>query len=448
MNQVSQAGAPNAREVALKALLAIDRGAPAKEALDAALASSRLNRLDRALCTELVYGVTRRRLTLDYELSLLLTPPGAKLSPRIRNLLRLGLYQLRYLSRVPPYAAVSESVALARRGGGEGAARLVNAVLRRALREPPPPPPSLAVATSHPEWLVERWVRRLGEEEARALLEANNATPPLVVRVNRLRTSPPVLMEALAKEGVQARPGRWCPDSLILEDGPPVAELRAFRAGMFTVQDESSMLAVMALDPRPGQMVLDIAAAPGGKASYCAERMGDRGHVVANDVDRERARLIEATARRLGLRSLAISVADARQLPAMFGGRCDRVLADVPCSGLGVLARRPDLRWRKGPEDLQRLPAFQLELVQAAARCLRPGGALVYSTCSTEPEENEGVVEALLRSEPGLRLDDLGPYLPPSLGASGSGMLQLWPHRHGTDGFFLARIVRQGGAEV
>jgi 16S rRNA (cytosine967-C5)-methyltransferase len=412
----------------------------AREALDLQLRRARLSAPDRSLATELVYGVTRRRLSLDHEIDRLTA--GRRLEAALRAALRLGLYQLRHLGRVPSYAVLNETVELARRYGHEGTARLANAVLRRALAEGPPEPPSLAVASSHPEWLVRRWVERLGEEEARALLEADNAVPPAAVRVNRLRTSPEALARALAAEGAKVRPGRWCPEALHVVSGPPPSELKAFRRGMFTIQGEASMLAALALDPRPGELVLDVAAAPGGKATHVAERMGDRGQVVANEVEPRRARQVEAAVRRLGLRSVAIRQGDARTLPEAFAGRCDRVLADLPCSGLGVLARRPDLRWRKVEPDLPRLGALQAELLDAAAACVRPGGALLFSTCSTEPEEGEEVVRAFLAGHPEFEASPLGPRLPPGLDGAGP-TLRLWPHRHGTDGFFLARFERR-----
>lgn len=391
--------------------------------------------------TELVYGVTRRRLTLDHEIDGL--SHVRRLSPALRASLRLGLYQIRHLQRVPSYAALHEAVEQARRHGHEGTARLANALLRRALAVGPPAAPSVAVATSHPAWLVDRWTARLGADDARQLLDSDNARPPVTLRVNRLRTSPRALAQALSSDGVETRPGRWCPEALEALDGPPPARLRSFRAGMFSLQGEASMLAARALEPRPGQRVLDVAAAPGGKATHLAELIGDRGEVVANEVDPRRAELVAAGARRLGLRAVAVRCGDARHLPQELAGRCDRVLADLPCSGLGVLARRPDLRWHKTEADLARLAGLQSELLDAAAACVGPGGLLVYSTCSTEPEEGEQVVDAFLQRHPDFEPSPLGCVLGDACDAA-AWQMRLWPHRHGTDGFFIARFGRRG----
>jgi 16S rRNA (cytosine967-C5)-methyltransferase len=324
---------------------------------------------------------------------------------------------------------VAEAVAQARRHGHAGTAALVNAVLRRAAAEPAPEPPDLPTASSHPKWLVDRWLRRLGREETEALLAADNQPPKVVLRANLTRTTREELRQALAEEGVTAVPGRHAPEALVLQ-GAAVPELAVLAAGYCTVQDEASMLAARALQPQPGWTCLDVAAAPGGKATHLAELMGDQGVVLANDLDPQRARLIQAAARRLRLKSVRVRAADARTLPRNWAGRCDGVLADLPCSGLGTLARRPDLRWRKGEADLRALPRLQRELLEAAAACVKPGGVLVYSTCSTEPEENEDVVEGFLAAHPDFRPE----------GAA----TRLWPHRDGTDGFYVARMRRGG----
>ncbi|MFO7173163.1 MAG: 16S rRNA (cytosine(967)-C(5))-methyltransferase RsmB [Bacillota bacterium] len=450
-----------AREVALRALVRIEvDGAYANLALDQALSRWALpDPRDRALATELVYGVTRRRGTLDWALGQVASRPLADLTPWIRNILRQGAYQLLYLDRIPASAVIHEAVELAKRYGHPGVAGFVNAVLRglqRRLPELPFPDPErdpagyLEVAESAPRWLVERWLGEYGPEEARALLAAMNQPPPLTARVNRLRTDREALIQRLAAEGVTAQPTRYSPDGVVLTGVASAASLEALpshREGLFTVQDESSMLVAPVVDPRPGETVLDIAAAPGGKSTHLAERMGDQGRVVAVDLHPHKIALIEAAAKRLGLRSVEPVCADGRTVGRLFAGRADRVLCDLPCSGLGTLARRPDARWRKRPEDIPTLAALQLELLRAAAQALRPGGVLVYSTCTITREENLAVVEAFLAEHPDFRPDDLTPFLPEALrGEPGvqEGWIQLLPHRHGTDGFFIARLVRRG----
>lgn len=446
-----------ARSVALGALHAIDtRGAFTALALDQALGRHPLPGRDRALATELVYGTVRRLNTLDWALNQVARRPVAELDPWVRAVLRQGAYQLIYLDRVPPRAAVHEAVELARRRAGPGAARFVNGVLRGLQRLLPLAYPDrsqdltqhLTLVHSIPEWLVERWVAQLGESEAEALLAALNRSRGVSVRVNRLRADREQAQAALAALGVTAEPTRFSPDGLVL--GGVAAEaslgrLGPFNDGWITPQDEAAMLVAPIVDPAPGQFVIDVAAAPGGKTTHLAERMGDRGRVVAMDIHAHKLRLVEAACRRLGLTSVETVVADARTAGERYGGQADAVLVDAPCSGLGTLAHRPDARWQKRAADIADLARIQSELLAAAARAVRPGGTLVYSTCTTEPAENQGVIEAFLAVEPAFALQDLRPWLPEALAGAATactGCLQLWPHRHGTDGFFIARLQR------
>ena len=440
------------RDAALRALLEIEAGVPPARALDAALRGVGDPR-ERALATELAYGVTRQRGALDALLAPFCHRGLAGLDPAVSCVLRLGAYQLRHLDRVPAYAAVQTSVDLLRRHGPPAAAGLVNAVLRRleaAPRGPEAPPPgddleALAVASSHPAWLVRRWAARLGRAETEALLASNNRRPGVCLRPNALRTDAAGLLAELAGSGIRGRPGRWLPEAVILERGGAPGDLPALRQGRCTVQGEASMLVAHVAAPRPGDLCLDVAAAPGGKATHLAEWMGDRGTVVANDIDGRRAQLCVEAAARLGLRAVQPHSADARRLPEAFGGRCDVVVADVPCTGLGTLASRPDLRWRKQEADIATVAALQAEILGAAAACVKPGGILVYSTCTTEPEENELVVADLLGSHPEFQPLDLRGRIPAALADSPSaqaGLLRLWPHVHGTDGFFIAGLRR------
>jgi 16S rRNA (cytosine967-C5)-methyltransferase len=442
---------PSARDVAVAVLSRVDSGgAFANLLLHRSLADAHLSSADAALATELVLGVLRQRGRIDWTLQAAAAHPLAELPARIRAILRSGCYQLLFLSRVPPRAAIHEAVDLAKRYGHAGTAGLVNAVLRRIASEGERPlPPAidaaarLAVEHSHPEWLVRRWIDRLGLPEAAALCAANNRPAPLFVRLNLMRAAREALVARLRSGGatVAATP---LPEGLEVREGFPERE-RMAAEGLLTVQDLGAMLVTHVLDPQPGEIVIDACAAPGGKATHIAERMGNSGRVLACDVH---AGKLAATARRAAVTGAAIiepHAHDARALGEAFPALADRVLVDAPCTGLGVVRRRPDIKWRVRAHDLGAMAALQLEILTGAAGAVRPGGVLVYSVCTTEPEEGDGVVTAFLRARPDFSPDppgDLPPGLEPTGGAD-SGMMSVWPHRQGTDGFYIARFSRR-----
>lgn len=455
--------AVGAREVALLALRDVDEGqAYAGLALDRALKGHPLSRRDRALATELVYGASRRRNTLDWAIAQAASRPLDKMSPWVRADLRLAAYQLLFLDRIPPSAAVNEAVELAKKYGHAGLASFVNGVLRGLLRKKDslsyPSPDSdpvgyLALRHSHPEWLVKRWLDRYGFEATEALLRANNENPPLVLRPNRLKTDREGLVQALEAEGAAAEPARLVPEAVVLREGPAFEDLRSFRDGLFSVQDEGSILVGQVLRPRPGYTVLDACAAPGGKSAHLAELMDNQGRVVAVDPHDHKLALIRDNARRLGTSIVTPQLGDARDVGRAMAGQADAVLVDAPCSGLGVLRRRPDARWRKSAEQVEELHRLQVGILEGAAAAVRPGGTMVYSTCTVEPEENQGTVEAFLARHPEFERESLRAYLPASLAREPGveqGWLQLLPHVHGTDGFFIARLRRRadGAKEI
>ena len=421
--------------------------------LHAALARSELAANDRALATELVYGTLRWRGRLDFLLSGVSDRTLADLDPLVRSTLRVGAYQLVFSDRIPPSAAVDESVRCVQAAGAERASGYVNAVLRRlAAQHESMPLPALAAdplghlvhALSLPAWLAERWLARFGPEEAAALAESLNRVPPRTVRASRLHGGRDALLAELRERHPDAAACRLAPDGIVLgRRGDPGLD-PAFRDGRFTVQDEASQLVVELLDPQPGDRALDVCAAPGTKATAIAERVGDSGSVLACDRHERRLGLVLRDARRLGLTNLSTLVRDASQpLPEPLVGAFDRVLVDAPCSGLGSLRRNPDARWRVRPEDVPRLAELQSAILRSAARGSRVGGALVYSTCTLLPEENEAVVERFLREAPGFRLVARA-ALPPALRpvAEECGFVHVLPHRHDADGFFAARIER------
>jgi len=440
--------APDARAVAHEVLVRVETtDAFADLLLGHRLAEERLAPADRSLATRLVFGALAWQRRLDLHLAPCLHMPVAALEPAVRAALRLGLYQLLFLDRVPAYAAVDASVRLAGRACGRGAAGLVNAVLRRAAAEGPailPPPGSLerlAVEWSHPSWLVERWAREFGRDALPALLAANNQRAPTALRTNRRRTTPESLAAELAAAGVATRPGTWSPDALLVErGGARVRELAAYRAGRLAFQGEASQLVTLLLDPARGAHVLDACAAPGGKAMHAADLTGPDGCVVALDRRRGGLRRAAAEAGRLGVSGVFPVVADARRPP--LTRPLDVVLVDAPCSGLGTLRRHPEVRWRRRPEDIPRLAVLQQEILRGLAPLVRPGGVLVYAVCTLTRDENEQVVEEFQHAEPRFVVEDARAHLPASAAAAvtGHGFLRTLPGQHGLDGFFAARL--------
>lgn len=409
------------------------------QALDARLPTHR----DVRFARQLVLGVVRWQKRLDWIIATGCTRPVAQLSPWARHILRLGTYQLFWLDRVPQSAAVHTSVELAKHLTHQGIASLVNAVLRNLLRQRAPirypdprqtPTRYLAVYHSHPEWLVERWVGRWGRTIAERVLAANNQPAELNIYLNRLRPSRTLTAE-LDLVPVESRPGFYR-----AAHGAALFASQAYQQGRFQVQDPNAGLAVALLDPQPGERLLDLCSAPGGKAVQAAIAMADRGWVVATDISLPRLKRVRENARRLRLHAIR-PVARDGMTPGC--GVFDRVLADVPCSATGVLGRRPDARWRRKPAEFAALTARQQVLIQRAYEHLRPGGVLVYSTCSLEEEENEAIVERFLQQTPTARLERADAHFPAQPYA-GRYVLTI-PGQHAGDGSFAARI-RKGAA--
>jgi len=436
------------REAALQALCRVERdNAFLNLALPPFLLT--LERPERALAQELAAGVLRRLNTLDWSLALFLKRPLEGLTVWIRNLLRLGAYQILYLERVPDHAAVDETVRLAHRYGHRGVAGLVNAVLRRlaaAGGELPWPDPErqpleyLVLQRSHPRWLMERWFRRFGAAEASALGETNNIPPPLALRPNRLRITPGALIEKLSARGIAAAESPRLPGIVLAKAEGAVPALPGYREGLFSVQGESAALVAPLLQPQPGEQIIDLCSAPGGKSTHLAELMENQGVVTAVDLHPRRLGLVELAAERLGLTAINTLALDGRSIDGAGLSPPHRILVDAPCSGLGVIRRLPELKWRRRPADLERMPRLQLTLLEAAAKLLRPGGLLLYSVCTTEPEETVAVADAFAAAHPCFTARPFDRFLPPGLqsAVTAPGRLFLYPHRHGLDGFFIA----------
>ncbi|MCU0770647.1 MAG: 16S rRNA (cytosine(967)-C(5))-methyltransferase RsmB [Verrucomicrobia bacterium] len=410
---------PTPRSAAASALLQRERGADFIEPLlDRAIDEARLLPSDRALCRELGLGCVRWQGTLDWLIGR--RSGGREQKPPVRVLLRLGLYQLLWLDRIPPHAAVNESVELARQLGCGPQSGFVNAMLRAYARERDSARKLLEdlkasqpdLGWSHPAWLVDRWTANHGRKEAVALLEWNNTPADTCARVNTLKTDPGRLLERWRLENVEYDFIRrdWLPENLVfrLRTHPPLIKLGSFRDGWFYVQDPSTLLAPLLLDPQPGESVLDLCAAPGGKTTFLAQMMKGEGRIVACDSSAKRLQLLQENTTRLGVACIEpVQIGQVSDPQAGIpGAPFDRVLVDAPCSNTGVMRRRVDLRWRIQPAEVRRLTGTQLQLLNAAAQRLKPGGCLVYSTCSLEPEENAQLVQRFLSGHPDFALED------------------------------------------
>ncbi|MDF9408158.1 16S rRNA (cytosine(967)-C(5))-methyltransferase RsmB [Pelotomaculum isophthalicicum JI] len=447
----------SARELALQVLRAVEEdGAYANLALNQVLERYRPGKLDRAFATELTYGTLRTRNTLDWVLAQFIKKPLKSQTVILRNILRLGVYQLIFMSRVPPSAACNEGAEMARRHGHAGSVKFVNGVLRNVSRQikeikfpemADDPVAHISLRYSHPAWLVEGWLARFGQEETISLCRANNEPAPNTVRTNNLKLTRAELANRLREDGLTVRETAYAPEGLNIEDFFSLNSLTAFKEGLFQIQDESSMLAGRALMPRPGARVLDACGAPGGKTTHLAELMENRGEILAVDIHPHKLALIEENCRRLGINIVKSLAMDAGRLPEQLREWADFILVDAPCTGLGVLRRRPDARWRKEPGQLPGIVRLQSGILKSAARCLKKNGVLVYSTCTITREENFGQIEDFLACQPDFIPEDLRPYLPVSLDEQGtmhSGYLEILPHRHGMDGFFISRMRKKG----
>ncbi|MGG0184574.1 16S rRNA (cytosine(967)-C(5))-methyltransferase RsmB [Bacillus rhizoplanae] len=440
----------NVRELALDGLLQVEKsGAYSNLLLNNLIEKSNIDKKDVGLLTEVVYGTIQRRDTLDYYLQPFLRK---KIELWVKVLLRLSLYQMLYLDRVPERAVIHEAVEIAKRRGHKGIAGLVNGVLRSIQREGVPSldeikssEKRLAIATSHPEWLVKEWIEAYGIETAQKMCEVNQLPPVPTARVNVAKGSVEEALKTLETEGIQAKYGDLSEDAIQIEKGN-VAHTKAFQEGLLSIQDESSMLVARALNPEAGDIILDSCAAPGGKTAHIAERLQGTGKVISLDLHPHKVRLIQQQAKRLQLENVEAKTLDARKVQEHFEQESfDKVLVDAPCSGFGVIRRKPDIKIGKQKEDSERLANIQLSILEKVAPLLKKGGRLVYSTCTIEKVENEQVVELFLQSHPEFEWDTtmkerlpkaVYPYVV-------EGGVQILPHYFATDGFYIACLRKK-----
>ena len=440
----------DAREAAMLALNACQRqGGWSDGALKKQLSAAELSGRDAALATQLCFGVLQNQMLLDFYLSKFSNIPLKRMEGKVVQTLRLGAYQMLFLTRIPHSAAVNSAVALVKAHcKNPRAAGMVNGILRsmeRSLQNMPVIPQGdpvayLSTLYSHPEWLVKEFILSLGEEETAQLLAADNSQPPTAVMVNTTRTTAEALKAMLEADHVEAEPHPWLENCLLLSRTGDLERLEAFQQGLFYVQDPASRLSVLAAGAKPGMRVLDCCAAPGGKSFAAAIAMENQGEIVSCDLHPHKKKLIQAGADRLGLTIITPKTADGKVFRPEWERAFDLVLVDAPCSGLGVIRKKPDIRY-KDPAPLADLPAVQLDILRNAARYVRPGGTLMYSTCTLLYRENGEVVEAFLAENKAYKAETF--TLPGPVGPVQSGSVTLWPHRHGTDGFFISKMRRE-----
>lgn len=440
----------DAREAAMLALNACQRqGGWSDGALKKQLSAAELSGRDAALATQLCFGVLQNQMLLDFYLAKFSNIPLKRMEGKVVQTLRLGAYQMLFLTRIPHSAAVNSAVALVKAHcKNPRAAGMVNGILRsmeRSLQNMPVIPQGdpvayLSTLYSHPEWLVKEFILSLGEEETAQLLAADNSQPPTAVMVNTTRTTAEALKAMLEADHVEAEPHPWLENCLLLSRTGDLERMEAFQQGLFYVQDPASRLSVLAAGAKPGMRVLDCCAAPGGKSFAAAIAMENQGEIVSCDLHPHKKKLIQAGADRLGLTIITPKTADGKVFRPEWESTFDLVLVDAPCSGLGVIRKKPDIRY-KDPAPLADLPAVQLDILRNTARYVRPGGTLMYSTCTLLYRENGEVVETFLAENKAYKAEAF--TLPGPVGPVQSGSVTLWPHRHGTDGFFISKMRRE-----
>ncbi|WP_433957726.1 16S rRNA (cytosine(967)-C(5))-methyltransferase RsmB [Cytobacillus horneckiae] len=442
----------NVRETALELLETIDKNQSYSNILlNHAINKNQISDKDIGLLTELTYGTLQRRMSLDYFLQPFIKNPR-KIESWVMHLLRLTLYQMLYLDKIPDHAALNEAVEIAKKRGHKGISSMVNGVLRNVQRqgvkqisEITDPIERLSIKTSHPKWLVKRWVEQFGYEETEKMCELNLTAPTQTARVNRIKATREEVLAQLEDEGFAAKASPFIPEAIHSLRGN-LAHSNAFKSGLLTIQDESSMLAAYALAPGSDEIVLDACAAPGGKSTHISEKLGNTGKVIALDLHDHKVKLIADNANRLGLENVETKAMDSRKVQEVFAAESfDRILLDAPCSGLGVMRRKPDMKYTKKEADLLHLKKVQINLLRAVSPLLKKGGILVYSTCTVDKSENQEVVTAFLQEQLGFEGDEsLKERMPEAVQSLvNSYELQILPQHIGSDGFYIACLRKK-----
>ncbi len=441
----------NARQAALKILRDIyENEAYANIALGKYFSHNEIEEQDRRFITEIVYGTVKAGDTLLWILRQYIKMPVRKVHPVIRTILRMGIYQLIYMDKVPESAACNESVKLAKKYGHAGTVKFVNAVMRSIARDKSKcdfdkikqdTPLYTALKYWHPEWLVNLFIKEFGIEQTEELCRFNNTDAPLSIRCNTLKISADDLLKMLREKDAVCQKSFFCSEGIVCTKHPALSKLNILNSGQAVMQDESSMLVAHVMRPEATDFIIDVCSAPGGKATHMAALMQNQGTVLANDIYEHKLKLIQDNADRLGLHNIKTNIADARSLGEKYEQKADKVLADVPCSGLGVLRRKADARWNKSAEEIEKLPQLQYEILESAAKAVKINGILVYSTCTIIKRENIDVIDRFLAEHNDFVLESVDNFLPEKLRGRGA-VLQLLPHIDNTDGFFIARMKR------
>ncbi len=442
----------NVRETAFQSLLTICRDEGYSNiVVSKTIQTHQFSDRDRRFYTELVYGTLRCLNYLDWIISQISTRKLQKLDPVCLAIVRLGLYQIFGMTKVPESAACNEAVKMATKFGNKGMAKFVNAMLRNSIRRRSQfVIPSkeedltayLALTYHQQNWLIRRWLEDYGPDDTEALCRYFDTIPPLCLRVNTAVTSRAELLDELEAKGLPARAATVSPDGIYLDGNPGIHELTCLRDSRAIIQDEPSQLVAHIVDPQPHEVIFDVCAAPGGKTTHLAALGGPSCVVYGGDIYEHKLRLIDHNAQKLGLKNVRTLLQNACTVGQTYGNRADRVLVDAPCSGLGVLRHKIDLRWRKKPGDLKTLPALQKRILESAAQCVKPGGILVYSTCTLNDDENSRIVAEFLKNHPEFRAENAADFL--NVPGHEGPFIQLLPQRDGLDGFFIARMKREG----
>lgn len=441
----------NARKYALDILIDIEKNrAFSNIAINKGLKGKKLAPIDRRFVTELVYGVLENKIYLDFIIEAFSKVKIKKINLAVLNILRMGLYQMIYLDKIPEFAAVNESVKLVKKEEFRATA-FVNGILRSYLRDKDKlkiptlqaqPIQYLSIKYSHPTWMVEKWLKQFGQSVTEEMLQANNETPKLTIRTNTLKITREGLIQHLENQGIEVSKGQYLDEAIYIENIGNIKEWESFHKGWFQIQDESSMCVAHVMDPKPGELIVDVCAAPGGKATHIAQLMDNKGCVLARDIYEHKLKLINSNALRLGIGIIKTECFNAKEFDNNLFEKADKVLVDAPCSGLGIIRRKPELKYNKYPDDIKKITDLQLQILNNASRYVKKDGILVYSTCTIEGEENMGVIEKFLEGNTNFDMLDVNDFLPETL-RNKEKYLQLYPHIHGIDGFFICKLKKK-----